>query len=74
MPTENDSPEAAARAVETPEADDSGVSTEGHGSETAEERESRIAKLRERIAQGTYKPDARKLAARLVDAHLGRKS
>jgi anti-sigma28 factor (negative regulator of flagellin synthesis) len=74
MPTEDDSPEGAAvaRALEKPEAEDRGIPVEPPGNETARERAARIATLREQIAQGTYKPDARKLAAKMVDANLKR--
>lgn len=38
--------------------------------ESSEERALRIARIQKEIAAGTYKVDAAKLAARMVEAHL----
>jgi len=52
------------------------VSVSGEGGEVLpvnidpEERQARLRELREQIASGTYKPDAREVAAKIVEASL----
>ncbi len=55
----------------SPEQDDSTVAPDVPAPlETPDAREARIAKLRRKHADGSYKVDARKVAAKIVDRHL----
>ncbi|MGH9608136.1 MAG: flagellar biosynthesis anti-sigma factor FlgM [Bryobacteraceae bacterium] len=50
------------------------MAKKSNGSETPKQRALRIAQLRKEMAAGTYRVDAQKLAAKIVEAHRKQKS
>ncbi|MGH9584508.1 MAG: flagellar biosynthesis anti-sigma factor FlgM [Bryobacteraceae bacterium] len=74
MPAGDNSREATgvARATDNREKPSAEVPLEPEPGETSEQRALRVARLQKEVAGGTYKVDGRKLAAKIVDAHLGK--
>jgi anti-sigma28 factor (negative regulator of flagellin synthesis) len=53
-------------------ADRSDVSTAASiANQDSEKRDNRVAELRQQYVSGSYQPDAGKVAAKIVDEHLG---